>query len=499
VTLIASGGKPPYAWSLANGSLPAGLSLDRSGVISGTPTAAGTSSFAVAVADSQNPPSIATATYSLVINAALQITSSTLPADSTGVAYSQTLAATGGLSPYSWTITQGSLPQGLTLNATSGLISGIPTGSGTSTFTAQVSDSQMPAATATASFSIVINAPPPRNTALYVQGQPLGQNAQLAGFAIASDGSLSALTTLPESFYSVVLVASPKLPLLFTPDMGNLDSLLVNPDSSLSTYTSKTLQTGSAGIYTLAVDPTGADLYVAGGIDASGTLGVTIVTADGSFTTVGTVAIPNVTAPAMVFTPDAKLGFISTCDKLTETEVGDLLSFVRNSDGTLSPAGSIATSSSQCLGALAVSADGKYLTSDEVQVYSIAADGTLTPVLPSPFTVMLNGRGTQVKSLLWDASGSYLIVGVWAEVGNHQFDGGVGVLSFSGTGLAETIPPVGGPVWQIQMTGSFVYAMPWSYGSLVGGPILGFNFQNGQLTPLPGSPYSKASGTMAIY
>src|SRR6476661_2759170 len=67
VTLVASGGKTPYAWSLTTGSLPAGLSLSREGVISGTPTAAGTSSFTVTLTDSQNPSSIATATYSLVV------------------------------------------------------------------------------------------------------------------------------------------------------------------------------------------------------------------------------------------------------------------------------------------------------------------------------------------------------------------------------------------------------------------------------------------------
>ena len=155
-TLIATGGKTPYAWSLANGSLPAGLSLSRAGNISGTPTATGSSSFAVAVADSQNPPSIATATFSLVITPAVQITTSNLFNGSVGIGYSETLAATGGVAPYSWMIIQGSLPQGLTFNP-SGLISGTPTTSGTSSLTVQVSDSEMPAMTATVSLSITIN------------------------------------------------------------------------------------------------------------------------------------------------------------------------------------------------------------------------------------------------------------------------------------------------------------------------------------------------------
>jgi hypothetical protein len=499
VTLVAAGGATPYAWSLLSGNLPAGLSLSRAGVISGTPSAAGTSSFSVAVADSQHPPSIATATLSLAVSAALQITTSNLVGGSIGVGYSQTLAATGGLSPYSWMITQGSLPQGLMLNASGGVISGTPAGSGTSTFTVQVSDSETPAATATTSLSIVINTAPTRSSALYLQGlMPLGDNSQVAGFAIAKDGSLSALTTLPEGFFTLTLTASPKLPLLFTTQgPGTVDSLLVNPDYSLSAYSSITLETGATGFFAPAVDPTGADLYLLGGIDAGGSPGVTIVTADGSFNPVGTVAIPNISGPATVFTPDGTLAFVSTC----AGNLGNLLSFVRNSDGTLRPAGSIATSSGGCLGTLAVSADGKYLASDEVQVYNIAVNGTLTPVLASPFTVTLDGNSIRIPatSLSWDASGSYLIVAGWAALGVFNIDGGVGVLSFSGTDLTQTAPLTGGAMAQVQRTGSFVYAMPESYTCGACGNILGFSFQNGQLTPLPGSPYSNASGTMAIY
>src|SRR5205823_7815501 len=61
--------------------------------------------------------------------------------DAVGTAYSQTLAATGGTPPYAWSVISGSLPAGLTLNATSGAISGTPTTAGTSNFTVQVIDS----------------------------------------------------------------------------------------------------------------------------------------------------------------------------------------------------------------------------------------------------------------------------------------------------------------------------------------------------------------------
>ncbi|HRJ52820.1 MAG TPA: cellulase family glycosylhydrolase [Candidatus Thiothrix moscowensis] len=63
----ASGGTSPYTWSLAAGSLPTGLSLSTAGIISGTPTTAGTASFSVKVTDSKGLSD--TQTLSLTINA----------------------------------------------------------------------------------------------------------------------------------------------------------------------------------------------------------------------------------------------------------------------------------------------------------------------------------------------------------------------------------------------------------------------------------------------
>jgi hypothetical protein len=88
----------------------------------------------------------------------LAITTSSVPNGTVGVAYSATLAAGGGTPPYAWSITSGSLPSGLSL-ATNGAISGTPTASGTSSFTAQASDSATPAVAVSKSLSITINAP----------------------------------------------------------------------------------------------------------------------------------------------------------------------------------------------------------------------------------------------------------------------------------------------------------------------------------------------------
>src|SRR5205085_2529968 len=98
-----------------------------------------------------------TATKSLSITidaAALVITTSSLPNGTVGVAYSQTLTASGGTGGYQWTIPPGTLPAGLSLNGA--VISGNPTTVGPSTFNVQVKDSSN--TTATKSLTITIDA-----------------------------------------------------------------------------------------------------------------------------------------------------------------------------------------------------------------------------------------------------------------------------------------------------------------------------------------------------
>jgi len=94
----------------------------------------------------------------LLTPANLVVVTGGFPNGSTGVAYSQTLLATGGVQPYvSWSIISGSLPAGLSLNASSGVISGTPAIGGVSAFTVQVTDSQLPTpATATRALSITV-------------------------------------------------------------------------------------------------------------------------------------------------------------------------------------------------------------------------------------------------------------------------------------------------------------------------------------------------------
>ena len=92
----------------------------------------------------------------VTVVAKLKITTTQLPAAKVGAAYSASVAASGGVPPYRWKITQGSFPAGLTLSR-SGSISGTPTAKGTSSFHVRVSDAAKPADTKSKALSITVS------------------------------------------------------------------------------------------------------------------------------------------------------------------------------------------------------------------------------------------------------------------------------------------------------------------------------------------------------
>ncbi len=154
-TLVATAGTPPYSWSIAGGSLPAGLAIYSStGAITGVPAVSGTSNFTVKVIDSATPvANTAVSSLSIPVNPQLAVTTTSLPSASVGTAYAQSLQATGGVPPYYFSLGSGStLPPGLSLAS---VIAGVPTTVGTTNFTAAVFDSQ--GTTATQNLSITVD------------------------------------------------------------------------------------------------------------------------------------------------------------------------------------------------------------------------------------------------------------------------------------------------------------------------------------------------------
>ena len=120
ITLVATGGTPPYNWSAL--SLPGGMSLNAStGELSGTPAVGSEGSYALTVSDSAAQQT----SVSLSVLPALVIGTSSLADAVVGQAYSQAIQATGGLPPLSWSAT--GLPAGLTMDPVTGVIAGTPT------------------------------------------------------------------------------------------------------------------------------------------------------------------------------------------------------------------------------------------------------------------------------------------------------------------------------------------------------------------------------------
>ena len=159
-TLAGSGGITPYKWSLSGGALPTTFALSSGGVISGTPLAADAGSYSITVTltDSGTATTLtATQSLTLVVSPAPAISfTGTVPATATyNAAYAGSAAASGGAGALAYSISSGALPTGLSLNATSGAITGTPTAVGTFGFTVKAADVYGDSKTQT--YSIVVS------------------------------------------------------------------------------------------------------------------------------------------------------------------------------------------------------------------------------------------------------------------------------------------------------------------------------------------------------
>ncbi len=163
--LSAIGGviNPPatnYTWSLFSGNLPTGnnVTLTSGGLISGTPTVAGTFNFVVQVADAASPAHIAQQALSILVVAPLAFTPPGLQTTVTNVPFSENLSnyTTGGVQPYTYSVTAGTIAPFSLVGST---ISGTPASPTTASFTVKVTDSDSPANTAQQAMSIQVLPP----------------------------------------------------------------------------------------------------------------------------------------------------------------------------------------------------------------------------------------------------------------------------------------------------------------------------------------------------
>ncbi|MCW2983552.1 MAG: outer rane autotransporter barrel domain protein, partial [Conexibacter sp.] len=260
-TLLNTGGIGGDTWTLASGTLPAGLRLSAAGLLSGTPTRAGTSSFTVRVTDSQIPTAAsATKAVKLVVAPrVLAITTTALASATVGQVYAKTLTADLGTKPYKFSIAGGSLPVGLRLS-TAGSLSGTPTAPGTSTVTFKVTDAAQATATATLGLTVVPGVQP----AVYVlntANSTINAFSPFSGGNVAPLSTLSGLATTLSGLGGVVIDATGKV---YVSNIGGV-SITEFPygtkGNTAPTTTIKGAATGLTTPYGLTLDDAGR-LYV---------------------------------------------------------------------------------------------------------------------------------------------------------------------------------------------------------------------------------------------
>ncbi|MDW5594909.1 putative Ig domain-containing protein [Conexibacter stalactiti] len=223
--LAVTGGTKPFTWTVTKGALPAGLTLNPStGRISGTPTVPGSATFTITVTDAKKKTS--SRELRIVVAAPpASVTTATLPDARLGVPYVATLQGAGSTAPYTWSVTAGTLPAGITLDGPSGTISGVPTALQTSAFTVAVQGRDGQRATRALSLKVdgaalalpaqtladaVVEAP--YTATLRADGgiAPLTwavtAGALPAGLTLAADGKLSGTATAPEAATFTVTV-----------------------------------------------------------------------------------------------------------------------------------------------------------------------------------------------------------------------------------------------------------------------------------------------------
>ncbi|MHB8643336.1 MAG: putative Ig domain-containing protein [Gaiellaceae bacterium] len=354
--LSASGGTAPYTFAITSGAPPAGLSLNASGTLLGTPGASGSFTFTVTATDAQG--SSGSRTYTLTVNiSTLDISPSGLGGASAGANYATTFTGSGGTPSYSFALANGtSLPPGLSLSP-NGALTGVPSQVGSYTFAIKITDAASQVTTRAYNFDVLVNAL--TVTATLADGQyakaydtsfgtsggsapytySLASGTLPAGITLASIGELSGTPTQWGTYsFSVkatdkygdvgtfpftLVIGAPQISItpqtLFAATPGVFYGTLLNASGGMGTYTfSVTSGTLPPGI-TLAADGTlsgtanaavGLYPFTVQAVDANGAAGTLALTLNLATPTiyVTTVGLPTGTVGAAYKFPIAATG-----------------------------------------------------------------------------------------------------------------------------------------------------------------------------------------------
>lgn len=409
-TLTAGGGVSPYTWSVISGTLPQGLTLSSGGVLSGTPTAAGSSTVTIQVTDSATPAAQGSVTAVItIVDSALSITSaSPLPPGMLKIAYTSTLVTAGGTPPYTWSVASGSLPAGVTLSA-AGVISGTPTAYGTSLFSAQVTDSASTPESATAPFTLQISGGTlaVATTALPTGTEGVAYSAQLAATGGVPPYAWSMNTAIPIA--AGISLSSSGL-LAGTPTgIGNSTPIFIAVDSAghaASQPLNLLVQPALASI------PDGQYAFVFGGTSPQGTPTVTnAIAINGTFAVKSGAVLSGFldsnanTVPAQVEQPISGGSLTAYANGL-----GTLV--LKSGAGAFTFSLAIPPSSSQ-----GKDTAMRIIEFDDADGSGTRGSGVLKPALPNPVTSGISG------DFAFLLSGSDLDQNEQALIGSFQTDG----------------------------------------------------------------------------
>jgi len=170
-----SGAVGAVVWSVASGSLPAGIGLDAaSGAMTGIPTAWGTSTALIQAQDSWQPGRTSTIAVTIVVAPAqIAVSTGSLGTGMYQQYFQSALNASGGSGATSWSVISGVLPSGIIVDA-SGSVSGTPSSIGTFSIVVEATDSNWPTNRAQAALSLTINPP------VFVASMPPAPNGMVA-------------------------------------------------------------------------------------------------------------------------------------------------------------------------------------------------------------------------------------------------------------------------------------------------------------------------------
>ena len=184
-TITVTGGSDPITFAVTSGSLPTGLSLDSStGEITGSPTTVTGSPFSFTITATDAANATTSQNYAVAINPSPTIATTSLPNWTIDQPYSQTVGVTGGSDPITFALSAGNLPTGLSLNSSTGEITGTPTTTTGSPFDFTITATDAANATTSQSYTVAINPPPTIATTTlpnWTEGQPYSQTIAVTG------------------------------------------------------------------------------------------------------------------------------------------------------------------------------------------------------------------------------------------------------------------------------------------------------------------------------